>query len=1091
MQGIELLARLKGCMALAILVGTLFLFGGVPSAVAVNNHVFDPLLSLTGDCSTSSLDLIADPGCPDPPHPGAFARPRAVATDFYGNIYVASIGKDPLGSEGRIDVFDSDGSFITQVLDSSGPMTIAIDSKGTLYVNNLLQGKKLVRYIPSLYSPAAGEIAYENAPVSVVTNDPAEVISLEINATNDHLFAHHGSHIVEYASAPDGNTVVEDPVGEVSDAQGRALAIDVAHGRIYAGNAGNVINVFKLAPPHELLDTIEDSAVPAGKFIGPLTIAVDEGTGHLFIYDQEANKVYELSENGEYESTIEHGFQFIRGSQVGVDNGPFSPNGALNETGRYVFVPSHPNGVGHSFAFGPSSTCPPSIESVSLGGVTEDEAELQGMIDPCGLETTYTFEIVGGSVVENGQLAASKGGIQLSAAVDGLAPGTEYRFRVVAANDEGSDEEERRFSTYPSDPLAPCPNDAFRTGFSALLSDCRAYELVTPPDTNARSPRIGQLGTYFTTRVTSPLGDKVSFQIEGGSIPGTQATGSLAGDPYLATRGLAGWSTSYTGPTADESPELLPGSTSPDQAFSFWSTAGGSGTAAVEGDETSYIRYPDGHSELVGRGSLGTDPRAVGRLISDGGGHIVFVTGSTSGTTAVQLEPNAPPDGTRAIYDRTSDEFTHVVSLLPGDDTPKAGEDAIYEGASLDGRGIAFSIGGTLYLRYENTETFKIGEGVTFAGVAEGGRVFYVKAGQLQRFDAESGSITPFNSSGTVTPVNISSDGSVAYFISPNVITKAANPNGAKAAAAAQNLYLSEEGAISFVGTVTKRDVEGEFTGGKWIDGLGLWTEAVSSAAGAPGSLARVPARTTPDGGVLLFQSRSALAGYDPEGHTQVYRYDSVAETLRCLSCNPTGAAATGEASLQSLGLLLGDPEPLSLYAPVPNLRADGRRAFFQSTEALVPGDTDELQDVYEWEDQGVGSCSRTGGCIYLITSGHSSRNDYLYGVSDSGDDVFFRTSDLLLPLDSDETPSIYDARVGGGFPSPQSGSCEGEACHLPLPPAPGLSTPQTSPPGSAQIPRRCRKGQRKVKRQGKIRCVTKHRRHRSQKTRSRRAAAK
>jgi hypothetical protein len=1072
-------------------------------AVAADLHAFNPDLSLTGDCSTSTVDEVPDPGpCPGVAgvdHPAApFNNPKAVTTDFYGNIYVSSAGPElSSGTEGRIDVFDSAGNFITEIPDESGPGSLAVDSEGNLYVANgfdeLEEG--LVRYEPTAYEPATGQIEYGDDPVVIATKE-ASGQGLAINVSNDHLFRKLQDRIIEYGSATEDNAVLDEDIGtgELSGDE-VGIAVDAAHGRIYAstweqGGAVRSVKVFELAAPHDLLFTLDTAGLPNGKFLSSfLSMAVDEGSGHSFIYDGNAKKVFEFDEDGKYLSSIEHSFQYTFLTKIAVDNGPDSPNGGLNAEGRYLFVPSHPAGAGHSFAFGPAVEGPPVVESISFGNVSESEAELRASITPTGLPTDYVFEFIseqrfeeeggsfiGAEVAGGGQIPAGKTPVPVAAAASGLEPGVAYRFRVVAGNDAGTDEAEGQFSTYPAYELSTCANDLLRTGPAALLPDCRAYELVTPPETNARSPHgVSHLGLNFATREASPSGDKVSFQIEGGTIPGQQGTGSLGGDNYLSSRGSNGWGTSSAGPNGVEAAAPLPGSTSPDQGYSLWGTGGGEGTAVIAATgSTEYVRYPDGHSALVGRGSVGIDPHAIGKLISENGEHIIFWSGANK--PAVKIEDDAPQSGTAAIYDRTSDEITHVVSLLPGDLTPAAGQGATYRGASLDGRGVAFEIGDKLYLRYDDDESFEIGENVAFAGIAEGGNhIFYLEDGDLMRFDALTGIVTPFSTFGNVTPVYVSRDGSAAYFVSHSKKSAVVNPNGAAPISGKENLYRSAEGEIDFVGTVTDRDVDGEIGGNDTVDGLGLWTPTGLQE----GRLGAVSARTTSTGEVLLFESRAALDGYDPGGRAEVYRYDLTGDELQCLSCNPTSAPATGYASLQSIQQQLGEDQPFSSQAYVNNLSSDGRRAFFQSTEALVPNDSDGLQDVYEWEAEGVGSCATPGGCVYLVSSGHSLRNDYIYAVSDSGDDVFFRTSDLLLPADAEETPSIYDARVGGGFPEPVEEECEGEGCRPGVTSPPAMTLPAAPAPGAndnvkPKKPKHCPKGKHKAHRKGKVVCVKK-----------------
>ncbi|HET9196976.1 MAG TPA: hypothetical protein VFN92_01810 [Solirubrobacterales bacterium] len=1103
-----------GLRALLLATAALLLAGiSAPGASAAEGErELDPLLSLIGGCSGAPepLDPVEDPGCPTTPpagtHPAEkFAAPSAVTTDFYGNIYVSSFGKILSGTQGRIDIFDPDGNFIYE-LKSPGSTSVAVDSKGVLYVVAEIESERpILRFVPTVYEPAAGNIAYGSPPVFLPDVESLSIYTgISINQDNDHLFANFGAAgLVEYSSAETGNERLRTTSLPIIG-YGVGTAVDASRDLVYASAHDDHIEIFDLnqvvgSPPDEeykKVGSIEGSATPEGDFVGFLSVAVDEATGNVFVLDGEANRLYEFDEEGTYLATIEHGFAVVYGAEIGVDNGPNSPNGALSDNGRYLFVPSGKTGTGHSFAFEESSFGPPVVNSVRNVGVTEDEAELQAAINPGNLETSYTFEITtqerfaaegfaGAAVAGSGKLPAGNLDDEASAIATDLDDGTAYRFRVIATNEEGSDEEEGSFSTYPDlqVPSSVCENSALRVGLSASLPDCRAYELVTPPDTNGRSPVGTGKELQFTNRQVSPDGSRIPFKVEGGSLGGSDVTGSYLGDPYLSTRGPEGWGMNPIGPTGAEAQGVIPGGTSPDQGYSFW-TAEVGGTATEEGESVSYVRFPDGHSEVLGKGSIGTDNGAIGLLISEGGDHIVFTT-ENGLEKGIQLEPNAAPSGKPAIYDRTPDGVTHVISLLPGD-VPLAVK-ATYVGSSLDGEGVAFTVGTKLYLRYQNSETYEVGEGVEFAGVVEGGNyIFYVKDERLWRFDAETGERIAF-STGPVTPVNVSEDGTAAYFVSDEALTGETNPLGAAAEFGEENLYLSEEGAIRFVGILTKVDVIGVPGKVTQIEGLGLWVKAANPAPDV-GSFGRDPSRSTPDGSTLIFRSRAQLTDYDPEGQPQIYRYDATADELHCLSCNPTGASPTGPATLQSESR---EGFPLFYYqAWLRNLRPDGRRAFFESPEPLVPSDTDGKLDVYEWEAGGVGSCERSEGCVYLVSSAHSLRDEYLWAISETGNDAFFITSDRVLPRDADETPSIYDARVGGGFPEPISSVCQGEGCRPQLTPPPALPGVQTPVQGSADQfapPRRCPKGKRKVKKAGKVRCVKKKAKHHKHKASSNR----
>lgn len=1104
-------ASLQSGLAFALL--ALAFCCSAPAAFAEEKpYEYNPDLSLNGSglngsnepiCGTNSVDPIPDPGCPGGAHPPkSFQFPDSIAIDAYGNEYVSVYSSD--GTQGRIDIFNPEGFFIGEFQDPHGPQSIGVDKKGNLYVyeGTSVTQAEVVRYTPTVYEPEAGKIEYNAASRFAFQVGGWGMAGLTVDMVTGHVFA-IGSSIEEYGSAEEGNELLHS-IADPKIQSPALLAVDGVRRRLYTSSCKESgvfhceVLVFELpavgAEPkapfsYPFLKEIDGSTTPGGEFLSQnaqLSTAVDEDTGHFFIDDvQKTRRIVEFGASYEYLSTIERPFlqdSFI--SQMAVGNAEAAPNH------HYLYIPiATISGIHEAFAFTPSNIGPPLLESVKATSISEREAALQATIAPRGADTQYIFELEeegSGVAIAVGEGTISKEALKSSvtAPLTGLSPGTVYRFTLIATNEKGTEEAEGHFVTYADASSAgPCPNQSLRGGTSSSLPDCRAYELVTPPDTNGRPVRGGGYPGYYSSYAfnASPLGSSVTFMTEGGSLPGMEGTGSFEGDRYRSTRDpVSGWSTASAGPSGAESEGPMFGATSPDQGYNFWA-AEGEGSANIGGfpNQTFYVEYPDGQSELVGIGTEGFDQNAEGLFLTENATHIIFRTRNTPvGDKAQQLEPNAPPEGTGAIYDRSPGGKTFVVSLLPGSIPPQEGEDASYLGASADGAGIAFAIENTLYLRVDHEATYKIGENVTFAGIAEGGRrIFYVQGGNLLAFDTEAKETIKFTETGNATVVNVAPDGSRAYFVSTTKIAGSGiGPNGATPKSGQENLYLSEEGRIRFIAIVTKTDVDGEELEGIGpAYGLGLWTTAAKSG--------REPtldsSRLNPSGAVLLFQSRASLDGSETGGSPQVYRYDSVGNRLHCVSCIPTRAPEGGGASLQTFGPISTSIPPSGAMIFVQNLSPDGKRAVFESKEALVSTDKDGVQDVYEWEEDGVGTCTRPGGCIYLLSSGHSAEDNYLYAMSQSGDDVFFDTADILVPGDND-TKSIYDARVNGGFVPQIEDNCSGEGCRPGLGSAPDLTAPGSAPTGAHDNvkPRKCPKGKRKVKRNGKVRCVKKHRKH-------------
>jgi hypothetical protein len=144
---------------------------------------------------------------------------------------------------------------------------------------------------------------------------------------------------------------------------------------------------------------------------------------------------------------------------------------------------------------------------------------------------------------------------------------------------------------------------------------------------------------------------------------------------------------------------------------------------------------------------------------------------------------------------------------------------------------------------------------------------------------------------------------------------------------------------------------------------------------------------SSPDGTRVFFVTSEQLVSADTDNSQDVYERSGGDTTL--ISTGPTGGNAEIDASFSGVS-------------------ADGTRAFFTTSESLVPGDTDAgcvdpvdlttraCEDVYE----------RSGGTTTLISTGPNGGSGafdaFFEGSSTDGSHVFFTTNESLVPGDTD-----------------------------------------------------------------------------------------
>ena len=1059
--------------------------------------VADPSEGLTGEAH-----------CAVSPEGGAGGLGIAV-DQATGNVYVgAEVAPYPTG-EPVIRVYTPNGSSVIARFGEQGPIGQA-----------------------KLEAETPNQLHQSPSPGWLTVNDKGEVYAFDIEPSNN--FYHRlmvfkpevPGNFTKYVYAGASADVGAGFLGETKFLE--APVVDEA-GNIYVKDEQGVREYNPSVPGAAPICTF---AFPAG---GISALTVDPKTGEPFFYSvtKKPRRVHELSaceggtfhETGETAVYPEHdelfalGFDPVRQLSAGRQPGVLLGGAPLPALGYLFAQPEEREAV---------------ISELAPLNVTTGAATLSALIDPRGFTTHYAFRYLsqaqyaaqGGAftgAIEapagGGNLEPANGAKRIEATVSGLMPGTSYVFQVIASS-----------NCSPVELTKVCPVESSVATFhtyaveAAGLVDGRAYELVSPADKRGGQVLPADPDRSSCVSACKPGSVAVRFPLQstsGGNAVAYEGEpfgsgGALIENEYLGKRTEGGWETTNLTPSLLEN-RNNDGYLAFDPSLSAGLLRQGAPalTGATPGEYRNLYRQttanPEALAAVLNSGnSIPTCSPGVGSASLN-----VTYAGASTDLSKVFLEANdaLTLDSSGSceqgnLYEEAGGAL-RAVNVLPGGGVSAPG--AVFGSGALLGSGnsntptqiVAHAISsdgsrafftgadGHLYVRIDGTSTLEVpGPGNCRSSTPLVGRICFLTAsvdgasvllsdGQIYAINGAGNAYEPSvdltqGQGGFLGVAGQSEDLGHLYFVDSADLTGAEeNDQGAVAEAGKPNLYGWVGGSTHFIATLAAKD--GSSAAGDWV--------AISPVRTAEAS---------PAGRWLAFQSAAPLTGYENVGIcgrntkgeinvkgpcAEVFIYDSQSESLTCASCNPSGARPVGNAALPSYRQANGS---------LPQLRylTNAGRLFFDSGDRLVPGDTNGIvEDLYEFEPEGVGGCSQAGNCLRLISSGRGTSDSNFLTMDETGDNVFFTTGTPLVGADKDELIDLYDARVGGGFPEPQlPAECKGEACQQAAPtpgqPAPssmGLPGEGNAKPGGS---RHCKKGQ--VKRKG--RCVKKHKKHKAKK---------
>jgi hypothetical protein len=997
-------------------------------------------------------------------------------------IAVGPGGKVYVGDKARVQVFEPSGAWKENIslsaLSSEGKVTaLAVNAAGDVFVKDegvpgvrefepggiemaakFDEGSELVE---SIALDGSGDVFISENKAS--EGEPCKCDFLEYAPSGQQLENFGGSTLMSIASG----MVLDEALGELL-----VYGTDAQIGNTEYGHYG--VWAFPLPSPGPLIEPGSAKGTPELRGAAALEASVNpEGNATEVTFEYVDDAAFRASGFANAVST----------APVSLSESGFSDEHVEVHLPARTLVPGvvyHWRAVAHNSqgtnrgADESFEEIPPAyVEGPWATSVTATSVTLSARIDPLGASTSYRLEygtsnsyghVFAGNVGEGTSFA------QIDRHVQGLQPNTTYHYRVVTESEVGTVEgSDRMFTTQPA-------------SGELFLPDDRAWELVSPPDKGGaliediQRAQAASDGSGIVYAASEPIGEGIVGHV------GNNAE-SIAGATVLSRSGAGGWRTRDISPTQTLPPEGMSdlGLTEGAEIFTAFTPTLSLGVLEPQGlnalqskeatEQTLYLRNnaSETYEPLVTPTNVppGTKWDPVGsnqdmnfQAATPDLGHVLF-------SDWAALTPEALPGNASAknLYEWGGGQL-QLVNILPdGKPAPGAafgtGEEGRGEAPnpwamSGDGRWVVFRYGqigsgGPWYVRdmveHKTTQFSGAGHARFETMSRDGARLFYLASentsvvqaqqGDLYLFDPTSGAATDLTANhlgGASAEVQnmvmgIGEDGSYVYFVAKGVLASGATRGQ-------DNLYVMHYGGsewqTTFIATLSGEDEKD-------------WHNPAPQGS----VIKNITSRVTANGRFLTFMSNRSLTGYDNhdarsgQPDEEVYLYDASANRLVCASCNPSGARPVGvlDRSVGNQQQLLMDqsgawaeqgghwlagviaPEWHTVWEHAiysPRYLSESGRLFFNSSDALVPQDTNGLSDVYEYEPIGVGSCTstsaafdvRSGGCVSLVSSGQSLAESTFLDASETGDDVFFVTAAKLVGEDYDTANDVYDAHV-------------------------------------------------------------------------------